>query len=48
MKELTSSELVSINGGNVSPDPAVAHGYSVGYRIGRAFANTINMFKSIF
>ena len=53
MKELTLNELILTNGGNTAPpvvsqDPSVQEGYSIGYRIGRAIANTVNMFKSIF
>ncbi|WP_428743380.1 hypothetical protein [Tenacibaculum sp.] len=52
MEELTFNELILTNGGNtvpvVSEDPSVQEGYSIGYRIGRALATTVNMFKSIF
>jgi len=49
---LTKNEILNINGGNtvpeVSGDPAVQSGYSLGYRIGRAIGETITMFKAIF
>lgn len=46
---LTKNEILNINGGTeVSNDPSVQAGYSIGYRIGRAIGDTITMFKSIF
>ena len=52
MKELTQIELMTINGGQVPPHVSensdVQSGYNFGYRVGRAIASKINMFKSIF
>ena len=49
---LTKNEILNINGGTtvpeVSDDPSVQEGYSIGYRIGRAIGKTITMFKAIF
>lgn len=52
MKELNLKELISINGGTechpiVSSDPNVQNGYGIGWHIGHAIGNTIDMFGDV-
>jgi len=52
MENLNFNELISINGGTdchptVSDDPNVQNGYGIGWHIGHAIGNTIEMFGDV-
>jgi hypothetical protein len=52
MENLNLNELISINGGNechptVSSDSSVQSGYGIGWHIGHAIGNTVEMFADV-
>ena len=51
MRNLSKNELILTNGGctcpTVSDDPDVQSGYSVGWHIGHAIGNTIEMMGAV-
>lgn len=52
MRELNYNEILTINGGDdchptVSSDPNVQHGYGVGWHIGHAIGNAVQMFGAV-
>ncbi len=52
MRDLKYDEVIHINGGSechptVSDDPNVQHGYGVGWHIGHAIGNTVQMMGAV-